>query len=265
MRGILFLHELRQGKGNLLIWTATIGFLLAVCIFLYPEIEGQMGQVSGMFADMGSFSAAFGMDKVDFGQFMGYFAVECGNILGLGGGFFAALLGISSLAKEEGAQTAEFLLSHPVSRRQVVLQKLLAVLAEILVMNGVVMALSFLSALAIGAEPDWHTFGLLFLAYLLLQMEIGAICFGISAFLSRGGMGIGLGIAALLYFLNLIANLTEKAEFLKYITPYSYADGAEIVAADSLEPAYLTVGLCFVLAGIGAAFYWYERKDVGLG
>ena len=39
-------HELRQGRTSFLIWTASIGFLLAVCVFLFPEMKGQMGSVS---------------------------------------------------------------------------------------------------------------------------------------------------------------------------------------------------------------------------
>ena len=42
-------------------------------------MEGQMNEISGMFADMGSFSAAFGMDRINFGEFAGFFGVECGN------------------------------------------------------------------------------------------------------------------------------------------------------------------------------------------
>lgn len=48
-------HELRQGKTSLWIWTASIGFLLAICIFLFPEMKGQMDSVNDMFASMGSF------------------------------------------------------------------------------------------------------------------------------------------------------------------------------------------------------------------
>lgn len=101
----LIKHELTQGKLTLIVWTLVIAFMLAVCILIYPEMGTQMGDVSAMFAEMGSFSAAFGMDKLNFGEFMGFFGVECGNILGLGGAFFAALLGISILAKEEKEQT----------------------------------------------------------------------------------------------------------------------------------------------------------------
>ena len=66
------------------------------------------------------------------------------------------------------------------------------------------------------------------LAYYLLQLELAGICFAISAFLRKGSAGIGLGIAAMMYFLNLIANIADVAEFLKYITPFGYCEGAEL-------------------------------------
>ncbi|MCI8464050.1 MAG: ABC transporter permease subunit [Lachnospiraceae bacterium] len=254
--------ELRRGAKALILWTAVIGFLLGICILIYPEMESQMNEISGMFSEMGSFSAAFGMDRVNFGEFMGFFAVECGNVLGLGGALFGALLGIGALAGEEKEGTAEFLLTHPVSRRSVLLQKLGAVLLQILILNGAVLGISLVSALLVGEAPEGKTFVLLFLAYLILQMEIASICFGISAFLSRGGQGLGLGIAALAYFLNIIANLTEDAGFLKYITPFGYAEGADIVAEGSLNSGYLAAGIALALLGIGAAFVWYQRKDI---
>ena len=254
--------ELRRGAKALILWTVVIGFLLGICILIYPEMESQMNEISGMFSEMGSFSAAFGMDRVNFGEFMGFFAVECGNVLGLGGALFGALLGIGALAGEEKEGTAEFLLTHPVSRRSVLLQKLGAVLLQILILNGAVLGISLVSALLVGEAPEGKTFVLLFLAYLILQMEIASICFGISAFLSRGGQGVGLGIAALAYFLNIIANLTEDAGFLKYITPFGYAEGADIVAEGSLNSGYLAAGIALALLGIGAAFVWYQRKDI---
>lgn len=254
--------ELRRGAKALILWTVVIGFLLGICILIYPEMESQMNEISGMFSEMGSFSAAFGMDRVNFGEFMGFFAVECGNVLGLGGALFGALLGIGALAGEEKEGIAEFLLTHPVSRRSVLLQKLGAVLLQILILNGAVLGISLVSALLVGEAPEGKTFVLLFLAYLILQMEIASICFGISAFLSRGGQGLGLGIAALAYFLNIIANLTEDAGFLKYITPFGYAEGADIVAEGSLNSGYLAAGIALALLGIGAAFVWYQRKDI---
>ncbi|MCH5334120.1 MAG: ABC transporter permease subunit [Agathobacter sp.] len=259
---ILLKHELKQGRFSLMIWTAVIAFMLAVCILIYPEMSSQMTEVSSMFSEMGSFSAAFGMDRLNFGEFIGFFGVECGNIVGMGGAFFASLLGISALAKEEREHTAEFLLTHPVRRRKVVTEKLLSVLAQIVILNAVVIGVTALSTLIIGEKPEAKTMALLFLAYFILQIEIAAICFGISAFISRGGLGIGLGMAALFYFLNIVANLSEDVKFLKYITPFGYTESADIITDGSINMQYLSVGAVFALMGIAAAFYRYGKKDI---
>ena len=259
---ILFKHELRQGRNTLLIWSGVIAFMLGICIFIYPEMKDQMGDISGVFADMGGFSAAFGMDQLNFGEFIGFFGVECGNVLGLGGAFFAALLGISALAKEEKEQTAEFLLTHPVTRENVVLHKLCAVLAQIAILNLLAICITAVSILMIKESPEAKTLAWLFLAYFILQIETASICFGISAFMRKGSAGAGLGIAAMMYFLNLVANITESAEFLKYITPFGYCEGADIVADGCLDGGLVVVGLVFGAIGIAVAYQQYCRKDI---
>lgn len=258
----LLKHELSQGKQMLLIWTAVIAGMLGLCIFIYPEMKEQMNDISGMFSNLGSFSSAFGMDKINFGEFLGFFSVECGNVLGLGGAFFAALLGISSLAKEEKENTVEFLLTHPISRRNIVLQKFCALFLQIFILNAAVILITVFSTYAIGESPDEKTLALLLFAYFILQIETASVCFGISAFLSSKGPGIGLGIAALFYFINILANLTEKMDFLKFFTPFSYAEGADIVADGCLNLPYLSVGLAAAVIGIITAFYWYGKKDI---
>lgn len=255
-------HELRQGRTAFLIWTAAIGFLLSVCIFLFPEMKGQMDSVNDVFASMGSFTAAFGMDRLNFGTLTGLYAVECGNVLGLGGAFYAALCAVGILSKEEKERTADFLLTHPVSRTRIITEKLIAVLIQITAMNIIIYALSVGSIAAVGEEIPWKEISLLHIAYYLLQLELAGICFGISAFLHRGSVGIGLGIAAVMYFLNLIANISETAEFLKYITPFGYCEGADIVSSGNLDGAKLAVGAVIGISGIVIAYLKYTKKDI---
>lgn len=102
----------------------------------------------------------------------------------------------------------------------------------------------------------------IYTAYLILQLELAGICFGVSAFLRRGSIGTGLGIAVIMYFLNIIANLSESAEFLKYITLFGYADGAEIVRNVSLDMNMIAIGILFAAIGIAAGFIKYCRKDI---
>ena len=255
-------HELRRGKTSWLIWTGAIAFLLATCIFLYPEMKGQMGSIGDMFSSMGSFTAAFGMDKLNFGTLNGYYAIECGNVLGLGGAFFAAQLAAAMLDKEEKDRTAEFLLTHPVSRVRVVSEKLLAVFLQITAMNVVIFLISVGSIAAIGEAVPWKEVCLLHLAYWLMQLVVAGICFGVSAFMSKGSAGVGIGIAAGLYFMNLIANITDSVSFLNTITPFGFCSGADIVSTGTLDGRGIAVGFALCALGILAAYLWYPRKDI---
>lgn len=81
---ILIKHELKQGWKSLAVWTASIGFFIIICVFLYPEMKGEMEDMNEMFSSMGAFSSAFGMDRLNFGTLIGFYATECGNILEIG-------------------------------------------------------------------------------------------------------------------------------------------------------------------------------------
>jgi ABC-2 type transport system permease protein len=129
-------------------------------------------------------------------------------------------------------------------------------------MNVVVYLLSIGSMALIGEAVPWKEVNLMHLAYYCLQLELGGICFGVSAFLRKGSLGVGLGIAVMLYFANLISNMAEVAEGLRYITPFAYCDGADIVTKGNLDLLLLGIGFLFTAAGIGSAFWKYCRKDI---
>ena len=261
---ILFRHEMKRGRLAFLIWTLGIASMIIVCMVLYPEMKQQMDEVTEMFSNMGGFTAAFGMDQVNFGEVMGFYAVECGNILGLGGAFYAALLGIMALSKEEKEHTAEFLLTHPVSRLQIVVEKWLACIVQLLLMNGIIVAISVASFTAIGEDMEGKAFVILHLAFLVMQLEIMSVCFGISAFIRGSGMGAGIGLATVLYFLNIIRNISEKAEGLKYVTPFAYADASDIVADVAVDEKLLMLGVLYGVIGILAALIYYRKKDISV-
>ena len=258
----IYIKELKQSLKALCIWTASIAFMMLVCILLFPEMKNEMDSVSDVFANMGGFTDAFGMDKLSFGELMGFYGIECGNIVGLGGGFFAALTGISALAKEEKERTAEFLLTHPVSRFSVITQKLLSVLTQVVVLNLAAVAVSLISAAAIGESFEMKSFILLHTAYLVMQLEITCICFGISAFIKRGSIGIGLGLSLALYFMNIVSNISEQAEFLRYITPYAYAEASNIISEAKLDMGLIAVGAVITVAGVVVGYIRYLKKDI---
>lgn len=257
----IFKKELRAGAMSFLLWSAVVGGLMAVCVALYPSMSGSMDELSAMFANMGDFSAAFGLDKLSFGTIIGFYGTECGEILGLGGAFFAALTAMGLLAGEEGGHTAEFLLTHPVSRIQAAVEKLAALAVMIVGLNIVCAAYGIGTILVIGEEAEWADLFRFHGALLLMQLEIGGICFGLSALLRRGGLGLGMGLAAGMFFLGLAVNMDAGLDWLRFVTPYYYADAARIFAGEALGGPILVgclLGAVCIVFGLG----WYSRKDI---
>lgn len=148
------------------------------------------------------------------------------------------------------------------SYRICIFQALIAALIQITAMNIIIYALAIGSIAAVGETIPWKEISLMHLAYYLLQLELSGICFGISAFLRKGSAGIGLGIAAMMYFLNIIANIADVAEFLKYITPFGYCEGADIVSNGSLDCTLVTIGIVLGISGIIIAYLKYTKKDI---
>ena len=257
----VFRKELRAGAVSLLVWTAVIGGLMAVCVGMYPSISDSMEDVSALFAGMEGFSAAFGMDKLGFGTIMGFYGTECGNILGLGGAFFAALTAMGTLAGEEGGHTAEFLLTHPVSRTRIAGEKLAALAAMILAMNLACLACGGGSILAVGEEAEWGKLLSYHGTLLLMQLEIGGLCFALSSLLRRSSYALAMGAAAGLYFMGLLINLNGELKPLGYITPYYYADAARVFAGET-PVGPLLVGCLLGALGAGLGLWRYGRKDV---
>ena len=111
---VIYKHEMKLNYKSLFIWTLTVGILCAGCILLYTSLEESMEGIADSFANMGSMSAALGMDKMSLATMRGYYATEIAMMHGLGGAMFAAILGSSLLSKEEAGHTSEFLNVLPV-------------------------------------------------------------------------------------------------------------------------------------------------------
>lgn len=182
--------------------------------------------------------------------------------MGIGGIFYAAVLGTMMLAKEEKEHTAEFLLSHPVGRGRIFISKLCAVWTQLLIFNLMVIIFSLTAFGVIKEAPDWSLFWMFHGAQAFMHLEVSAVCFGISAFLRRGSVSVGMGFAAVLYFMGLFGNITEKAELVKYITPCTYADAARIIESSSLDGILMGIGLIYGAAGIVIGWIQYRQKDI---
>ena len=258
----VFLKELRLGLKGFLIWSLSVGILGLACILLYSSMEGDMKQMADAFSNMGAFSDAFGMSTLSIATLKGYFATEVGAVHGLGSAMFASILAIGILSKEEEGHSGEFLLSLPVSRRGIVAAKGLSVLILLFAFTVICGALYALGFRILGEELPTGEFLSFMSRQLLMNLEIGSICFVLSSMSGKNRTGLGLALAMIFYFYDVIGRVVPDVKDYLFLGPYSYANASEIFSGADLEIKAVVMA-CIVILLCGCfSFFIYDRRDL---
>lgn len=258
----LLKHEMKLNFKSLLIWTLCVGGMCFGCILLYSSLEDSIKDMAASFSDMGSMSAALGMDKMSLATLRGYYATEIAMMHGLGGGMFAAILGTGLLSKEEAGHTSEFLNVLPIGRGNIILQKYLALVSNIVIFNVICVAMYLLGFCMMGEEICGKEMALYHGTCAFMQLEIGTICFMLSAFVRRNLIGAGLGIAILFFAIDMMCRIIPAIENLKYITPFYFSNASDIFTNQKADGVMLAIGAVITIASFAAAWFQYTRKDL---
>lgn len=261
MRTILF-REIRLNLKNLLIWGFAVGGLGLVCILLYESMQGDMKEMADAFSNMGAFSDAFGMSTLSIATLKGYFATEVGVVHGLGGAMFAAITAIGIVSKEEELHTGEFLLSFPISRNKAIAAKGLCVAVLLLVFMVICGACYLLGFAVLGEEIPAAQFFTFMGRNLLMNVEVSAVCFFISSWSGKNRMGLGIGLALMCYFYDLMGRVVPDLKEWLFIGPYSYVNASEIFTDADTPVKAIVVAVIIAAAFIAGAFVRYNGRDL---
>ncbi len=260
----IYRHELRQTFKTALVWSLSVSVFLMIYVLVYPSFEDQVTQLNEIVKNMGPFTQAFGLTENTMDTAIGFYSVEAGLILSLGGAMFAASLGISMVAKEEAGHSADFLFSTPHSRFSILWQKLAALKTyilffELLCFGGTVLAFALIK------EPlPMGDLVVFFVAQTWLHLEIALISFALSTLTHRIMAGLGIGVTLLFYFLTLLSNISDKLSFIKYISPFSYARSQVILPEYGLEWGLMALGMGYALLALAFGFLFFKRKDLAV-
>ena len=62
--------------------------------------------------------------------------------------------------------------------------------------------------------------------------------------------------------MNIIANISDKAEILTYITPFGYSEASEIISNGTINGDMLILWLLYSIIFIIISFVKYGKKDL---
>ena len=170
----IYLHEFRIRLKSVLVWSlATTGLIL----FFFSLFTVFIDQAELMKELLKRYPPqlleAFGMTKMDVSSVLGFYSLVF-LFVQLCLAIQASNYGFGLVSIEESELTADFLLSKPVSRYQILTSKLLAAISSLTVTNLVVWAASLI-AITLFREGHDYDFGLLIL--MLLSIVILQVSF----------------------------------------------------------------------------------------
>lgn len=258
----LLIHELKRNLKSLLIWTLSVGILCGGCLLLFESLEESMAEMAAAYSSMGAFSAALGMDKMNIGTIEGFYATEIGLMFALGGAMFAAMTGASIVSKEEEGHTSEFLNTLPLGRGYIAGWKYGALVVLVLLFQVICLIFIGIGFAGAGEWPPLREFVLFHGTQILMQLEIGSICFLISAISKRRQIGGALGLAMLLYMLDLLCRVLPDLENLKYVTPYYFSNAAEIFSTGEIPMEMMLISAFVTVGSAAAAVIIYKKRDL---
>ncbi len=258
------LHD--RGRARLW-WTVGVVAYVGVILAVYPSVRNMAGMDEIMKSYPKELLALFsgGRDQIDFTQASGYLGTELyGWLVPLLAVVLAVSFGSSTLAGEEERGVLDLVLSYPVRRRAVVLQKAAVLAVEVAVLCATIDLAVGVGGRAVKATIELGPLLSSWAARVLLGVCFGSIALAVGAWRGHRGMAIGVasGLAAGTYLLNALGLLVSGLRPLRWASPFWYATGGDVlrdgVGAGSLA-ALVALDVVLVVTAVVA----FERRELG--
>ncbi|MGN0436032.1 MAG: ABC transporter permease [Wujia sp.] len=259
----LYKREMKGSVKLLVIFGAIITMYVTMIINMFdPKMIETFDKFTEMMPEL---MAAVGMDSGATSLLGFMISYLYGFILLIFPMVFCILRGNGLVSKYVDRGFMVTLVSAPVKRRTIIFTQLSVLLSGILILILYITGLELLVA-NISFPSELAVSELLKLngGLLCLQLFIGGICFLSSCIFSeaRYSVAFGAGIPALMYILQMLANVGDKAENVKYFTFFTLFDANGIVAGDNGAIAGAIVLLVGAIVMYYAAAVVFCRKDL---
>ncbi|HEX6345935.1 ABC transporter permease subunit [Umezawaea sp.] len=260
----LVTKSLRDNRSGTIGWGAALVASVALQMAVYPTVKQAAGDFEQLLA---SYPEAF---KAMF-DVQGAFTSGVGYIRAEVFGFLAplVLLGVvigqagRSTAGEERAGTMDLLAVNPVSRRELLLDKALAVLVDLLVVAAALAAVLLASNALVGLDVPPADLVTASLLAALLALPFGALALLVGALTGRRGLAVAIpiGAAVAAFLLQTLAELADWLRPWRVLSPFHHAAVGDALSGNA-NGVGAVVLLCATAVLLVLAVLAFERRDL---
>jgi ABC-2 type transport system permease protein len=265
MRMNIFRQEFEMHTRSVITWSVAVAALLFVFVSLFSSFAKDAALLNEMMDNFPpELLTAFGMNGIDLATVLGYFsfvflfAQICLAIQ-------AANYGFGLVSIEEREWTADFLLTRPVRRTQILSSKLLAALSGLFITDVVVWisSFAFINLFKAGGTYQAGPLLLLLLSIVPFQLFFLAVGLVVSLLVKRVrsvtpyAMALGFGM----YVLSVFGDMLGES-VLENITPFKHFDPNYIVQHDGYDVPLVLVSVAAIVISLVASYALYTRRDI---
>jgi len=265
MSATIFKHEFLIRMRSVIIWSLSAAALILFFFSFFSAFSDQaelMNQLLSKFPPQ--MRAAFGMNNMDLTSALGYYsfifvfvqlclAIQAGNY------------GFGLVSIEEAELTADFLMTKPVSRTQVLNSKLLAAICSLALTNAIVWASSFIALHLFKGDHPYELKNLLMLlgSIAIFQLFFLAVGLVISLLVKRvrSVTPYALGLAFGMYVLNALNGIFDEVA-IEWIMPFKHFDAPAIATSGQYDSRLVLFNITISLVALGVSYWLYQRRDI---
>jgi ABC-2 type transport system permease protein len=267
MNRILFYMEMRRNARSLILWSLIIGALIFFTMSFFrtfrvyqQQIESMVQIIPAMAVKMRGFS-----NISDIFSVIGFYTANNLIYMMLLGSIYSIVLSSNILLKEEYGKTAEYLMSRPISRREIFTTKMALAFMNIIILNLVATLTGFVAIqLYKSGVFNLKPFLVISLYTLLLNLLFGALGFFISAIMKRARpvTFFCVGLTLVLYFIYSISRMTGIDGTFGYLSPFKWVNVDVLSPSYGVEPWRTSAFIGGSALLILVAGFIYRRKDI---
>ncbi|RQG99394.1 ABC transporter permease subunit [Natrarchaeobius oligotrophus] len=255
-------YEMGRRVRGTAILTVAIGLYAAFIVWYFTVLEGV--DYDQMLESMPpAMMDAFGIETLaTIEGFLGSQIYSFVWLLGLGLYFAYAAGGL--VANDAEHDRLDLLLSFPVSRSRLLLEKVASLFLPLIALNVGVGATVYVLAAVIGEPIDVANLALahaLSVPYLLVCAGIGLV---LSVLVDRAAVAerAAIGVVFVLFLLESVVGGADELEWIQYLSPTYYYEPTPVLIDGSYEPIDAAILLTAFVGLVIVATVLFDRRDV---
>lgn len=260
----MFLHELKAYRKSTILWTCALVAVSILFLSLFPSFSKDVAEFNKILESFPEgVRKALGISIGTISTFIGFYSyvflyiVLCSSIQAMN-------LGVSILSKEVREKTADFLLTKPVTRMQVVTSKLLAVLTSLIITNVIYIAATTIVGLAVAEGAfDFKIFFMISITGFFVQLMFLSLGIIISVLIPKIKSVLPISLSTVFgFFIISMFGSVIGDNAIRYITPFKYFDTAYIIKNSAYEASFIIIEILFIVITTVISYLIYSKKDI---